>query len=187
MRAIVTIVVITIIIVLGVILFGRSPKSGTGKPKLIVKSLADYSTTGATVKLTIDGLINGDDEHRQIRVTVGRDQRTIDIIQGYQGHIIKTKSFSNNQSGYDIFLRSLNLAGFTRIRKTKIIDERGICSLGQRFIYELDGTGSAKTDLRLWSTSCGGNGTEGGQTPLIQQLFKNQVTGYDDIVGAVNI
>ncbi len=185
MRAIVTIVLIAILIVLGIILFGHKPKSS--KPNIAVKTLSDYSSTTAQVKLTIDGFINGDDAHRQIRVTVGRDMREIDIIQGYQGHVIKTKTFSNNQAAYDVFLRSLNLASFTKQRKTKITDERGICPLGQRYIYELGGTGSTKTDLRLWSTACGGSGTEGGQTPLIRQLFRNQITNYDDFVTTVNI
>lgn len=185
MRLLVTIFAIIFFIILGIIIFGGS--NNTPNPKIAGKTLPDYSSTDAKVKVTIDGIINGDDEHRQIRITVDQNRRSLDIIQGYRGNVIKTKSFVNNSSAYNIFLHAIYLSGFTKERKTKFTDERGVCPQGQRYIYELTDTGSKKTDLRLWSTSCGSSGTEGGQAPLILDLFQAQITGYDDLVATVNI
>ncbi len=185
MRYLVTIFVIIFFIILGIVIFGGSSKAPN--PKIAGKTLPDFASTDAKVRVTIDGIINGDEEHRQIRITIGQDQRSLDIIQGYQNRIIKTKTFSNNTSAYDVFLHSINLYGFSRERKTKFTDERGVCPLGQRYIYELTDTGSKKTDFRLWNSSCGSTGTEGGQGAIILELFQAQITGYDDIVATVNI
>ncbi len=183
MRFFVTLFIVALLVFLGVLLFNRSPS----KPTTVnSKTLSDYAQTAADVRLTIDGIINGDDRHRQIRVTVDANERTIDIIGGYNGNVITTKSYSNNVNAYRVFLKALANNGFTRGRKTSVTDEEGVCPLGQRYIYELQNTGDSKTDLRTWNSSCGG-GTFGGQGVLIRQLFANQISDYDQITNNVSL
>ncbi len=184
MRYIVTLIVIIALIVFGVAIFGGNDKTPRPIPA-IPKVLPDYATTSAEVSLTTDGRINGDDVHRAIHITVSREQRNIDIIQGYEGNVIKSQSYANNQTAYDVFLRALAQAGFTKERKTSIIDERGICPLGHRYIFELSNTGGS--DMRRWSASCNGFGTFGGRTSIIRTLFQRQITDYDKFIIGVNL
>ena len=182
MRAIITIVVIFFIIFLGVLIFGHRGKSPSTTP---VKHLADYASTDVQMQLTTQGQINGDDVHREIVVTIGRTQRTISVIQGYQGNVLKSESLANNQNAYSAFLSSLDVAGYTKVHKSKYTTEAGQCPLGQRFIYEIINNGN--DNMHTWSTSCGGSATFGGQTSTVQQLYQNQITNYDDFTADVNL
>jgi len=183
-RSILALLAIIVLIFFGIIIFGGSNKTSRPVPT-IPKTLPDYAETNAEVSLTTDGRINGDDVHRAIRITVSREQRSIDIIQGYEGYIIKNESFANSQTAYDVFLRSLNVAGFTRERKATTTDERGVCPLGNRYIFELNNTGGS--DMRRWSTSCSGLGTFGGKVNLIRTLFQRQITDYNKFINGVNL
>jgi len=183
MKFLVSIFIIAVLIIFGVFIFGINKKS-TPKPVITaVKSLQD-NASNAEARLTIDGQVNGDDLHRAIRITIGKNQRKIEVIQGYQGNVIDSKTLNNNESAYDVFLRSLGNAGFTKERKTKITDERGVCPTGNRYIYEI--TGTENNDLRRWSASCG-SGTFGGQSQLVRSLFQAQITGYDEFTSTVEL
>lgn len=156
-------------------------------PVVAAKSLADWSTTDATVSVTTDGPVVGYPEHRAIRLTIGRTERTMDIMEGYQGLVIKTKSYDNNQSAFDIFLRAIDGAGFTKEQKPKIADERGFCPQGNHYIYELN-TGSEKDDKRLWSATCGLiYGTFAGVGPTVRYLFQQQFPDYGLFVANVGL
>lgn len=184
MKYLVTFFIIAVLIIFGVFIFGINKKS-TPKPVTVVpSSLHDYASTSAEVRLTIDGQVNGDDLHRAIRITVGRNQRKLEVIQGYQGNVIDSKTQDNNEPAYDVFLRSINNAGFTKERKTKITDERGVCPAGNRYVYELLNT--ENNNMRRWSTSCG-TGTFGGQSPLVRTLFQSQITDYETITSTIEL
>lgn len=180
-------IILALLIFIAVKLFG-----GGGKPKQnptpkapVVQPLPDYSDTMAEVSMTIDGRINGDDQHRAIRVTVDRFSRKLDIIGGYSSNILQEKTFSNNENAYDIFLRALNNSGFlAKRKKPSVSDERGQCPLGNRFIFELNDSGDVLS--HLWSSSCG-TGTIGGSTSTLQQLFQNQITDYDRLTSNVQL
>ncbi|MGZ6004834.1 MAG: hypothetical protein ACXWLH_01645 [Candidatus Saccharimonadales bacterium] len=178
----VVIFIIALFIFLGVLVFG-----GHGKKAIPVttKNLYEYADTDVDVRLTIDGQINGDDIHRQIVFTVGRDNRSLQVIKGYQGTVLKSENFGNNTQAYSAFLHALSQAGFTQSRTSKFPDEQGQCSLGQRYIYEVINNGNK--NMRHWSTSCNGSGTFKGQTNLVIQLFQNQYANYSDYVGDVNL
>ncbi len=185
MRTIFVIIAAVLLIVVGIIIFGGG--SNNKKAPNPSQALPSYSDTDAQVQMITDGQVNGDDLHRQIRITIGRGTRKIDIIQGYQGHVIFTKSFSNNEDAYNIFLQAIYGANFTKSRKTNIIYEYSVCALGQHYTYNLINTGSNSTNLSLWTTSCGANGTSAANTPLLQSLFNNQIPDYDTITGDVQL
>lgn len=168
-------------------IFGGSKKPAPNPSTPVVKSLPDYSSTTAQVSFTLDGPITGDDTHRQIKIIVDQFQRKLDIIGGYNGNIIQENNFANNQQAYDIFLRSLKNSGFmSKIKNPKITDERGQCPLGDRFIFELNDSGDVLS--HSWTTSCGGTlGTLGVTSGTLQQLFKAQITNYDQIISKAKI
>ena len=153
-----------------------------------VKPLPQYAATDATVSFTTDGIVNGDELHRAIRITISSNQRTLDVLQGYNPTVIQSKSFVNSQEAYDVFLRAINNSGFlVKTKNSKAVsDERGLCPLGFRYILDLNQDGD---DLsRLWASSCGSSlGNSAGNIPTISELFQDQIPNYDSLVSRVNL
>jgi hypothetical protein len=176
---------IIILILLFVVIFGHGKKTPTG-PQL--NPLPDYASTDATVSFTIDGLVNADELHRSIRITVSNTQMTLDVLQGYNPRVIQSKSFENNQEAYTVFLKAINSYGFlNKLKNTKYSpDERGVCPLGFRYILDLNQDGD---DLsRTWATTCGSKvGTSGAAIQTIQTLFKYQIPNYQELTNRVDL
>lgn len=150
---------------------------GSGTPKKTPPSLSTYANTSTVMQLTIDGPVTADQTHREVQVIVGQSETDINIIQGYQGTVLNHVSYPSNENAYNVFLHAIDLAGFTKTRKTSNTDDTGVCPLGDRYIFQVI---NGATDLqRTWNTSCGGQGTFGGSTSLILTLFKAQIPDYD--------
>lgn len=189
-RYLIGFVVVILMLLFGIILLfsggGEKPASTTAP---VVKPLPEYSITSAETSMTIRGEINGDDVHRSIRITVGQYDRRLDVIAGYQGQVIQTNTFSNNQSAYSEFLYAIKDAGFMLKRKG-VTDAQaqpnGKCPLGNLYTYELNAGGESLSDL--WSSSCGSKtGTLGGSSSLLQTLFQNQITNYSQLTSGVQL
>ena len=173
-------ITIGLIIILIVLLLTGGGGGGAKKPKTTM-ALADYASTNAVVRMTIDGPINADQNHQAVTITVGQDDTTYEQIQGFQGTVVNQQSFANNQNSYSNFLYALGHAGFTRGDNSKALaNEKGYCPLGNRYVFELINEG--KTIQRYWTTNCGGNPkTYRGNARLTTTLFEAQVPGYDDL------
>lgn len=183
--------ILLMIIVIIMLISGGDDKKKPAPTGPTVMSLPNYAKTGATVSYTLDGNVNGDELHRQVRITVGREERVIQIVQGYNGQVIDSRVYSNNEEAYEVFLKSINNYGFLKKYATKTplpADERGICPLGNRYIFELEQGNDSLS--RLWATSCGVKvGTFGGATSSLQSLFRAQIPSkdYSDITSKVNL
>jgi hypothetical protein len=152
--------------------------------------LTSYASSDTTVRMTVDGPIVGDQQHQAYRITVGRDQITLETLQGYQYSPIDTKMYENNQDAYANFLQAIDLDGFSKgvaNPDSTASDERGVCPNGQRFVFEID-NGASQVE-RYWSTSCGGKGTFKGNTNAVKQLFDRQVplTDFSKEIGHLNL
>lgn len=185
MRSFIALLAVITLVVLGFILFRGNDKPKPSGP--LPKVLADYAVTDASVRFTYDGLINGDDAHRAIRVSVNRSQRTLEVLQGYSGNVIQSNVQANTTDAYKVFLSALANVGFNRTRKTSNTNVVGACPLGNRFLYDLIGTGDSQTDLSIWSSTCNGVGTFGGIKASVQRLFQLQITDYDKLTPTVNL
>lgn len=170
-------VTVGLVIILIILLFSGGGKS---KVKTTEKPLIDYANTDAQVSVTVDGPVNAVSEHQAIRITVDRDNVTYQALQGYDGQVTDTQIFANTESAYDVFLHALQHAGFTRGNNNPALkDERGYCSLGDRYIFELTQNGD---DLqRYWASSCGSPKTYLGNLSLTLTLFQNQVPNYGQV------
>lgn len=196
MRYFAAFLVFIALILFGIVIFGgnsNKSNSSTSTSSQVTKALPDYASSNAEVRVTIDGPVNGDDLHRQIRMTISSSQRTIDIIQGYQGNVIQTESIGNNQPAYNVFLNAIYRYGFTlglNPKKNKFVstNDVGSCPLGDRYYFELMNTGS-NADQRLWTSTCGKQvpGNFGGDSVTLLQLFRVQYTNYDDFTSGVVI
>jgi hypothetical protein len=168
---------VAVLVFLGWLIFKpRTPGAPKpNEPKPIV--LTDYADRDSKVIFTNDGRITGDDTHRAVRITVTRGSRTVELLQGYQGNVIKSERFDNNPEAYKTFIYAINRYGYATVRKTAQTNDVGACPLGYRYIYEVIDNNDQK--LRLWSSSCDGIGTMGGSHSVVNQLFQSQITDYN--------
>src|SRR3989344_4092800 len=180
--------VVILLMLVGIILIFSG---GGGEKKPIqeqIKPLPEYVDTFAEVSYTQRGIINGEDIHREIRITVGQFQRRLDIIAGYSGKVIQTQTFSNSVPAYREFLAAIAGAGFLAEKKVSPsqADTLGKCPLGLLYKFELNDGGEILSFL--WSSSCGkDSGTMKVNSSTLQTLFKNQITNYNQVVSDVNL
>jgi len=162
--------------------------SGNGGSKLpaTTKTLTSYTNDNDAVRLTIDGPVNADQNHLGIQITVDSSDVTFEQLQGYQGSVVNLQNFANNQPAFAVFLYALNYAGFTKGNTAKSLsDERGYCSQGDRYIFELLENGNDVE--RYWTSSCGSPKTYLGSLGLTLTLFKAQVPGYDQLTQNIDL
>jgi hypothetical protein len=187
-RIFLTIAIVSLVLLIGLLFIFGGHKSAPKPTQPVVQPLPSYAVTDAEVSLTVDGAVNGDDIHRQIRIRVDRYGRHLEIISGYSDAIVDKHDFKNTGDAYRVFLKSLSNSGFLAARKgAKITDPEGQCPLGERFIFDLRNGGDQLS--QLWTTSCGSNlGTlVAANAPTLQTLFQAQITGYNDLVQNVNL
>lgn len=176
-----------IFIVILVMLFGGGGKK-PGAPVNPIKPLADYAATDATTSFTVDGIVNGDEMHRAIRITVSASQRQLDVLQGYNPSVIQSNTFVNNQEAYTVFLKSIRNSGFlAKNNKSRApADPAGQCPLGFRYILNLNQDGDDLSNL--WASSCGSAvGNAAGVLSTIQTLFQDQIPSYSTLTSQVNL
>jgi hypothetical protein len=134
----------------------------------------------------MQGKIVGDDQYRSIRITVSQTNRRLDILSSYDDTIEKSETFDNTLSGYTVFLNALDRAGFRSTRKSEVGDFKGVCPLGNRFIYTLS-TEDGEL-INTWSDSCRrSDGTFAGDPNLVRRLFQAQITDYSKLIKDVRL
>jgi hypothetical protein len=172
-----------LIVLLIILLIGGGNKSGH---KPTGKLLYEYASTDAQVSLTVDGPVNADSLHNQIRITVDNANVTFEQIKGYQDTVVNTKLYANNTDAYDAFLHALMRIGFTQGDNDPALkDESGYCAAGDRYIVEL--TDGDDTLERYWSTSCDNTKTYLGNMSLTLSLFQAQVPDYDKLTANIDL
>lgn len=177
--------IILILLVMIVFLFTRGPSPATPEGERRV-DLAEYADSAATATYTIQGALVAEEDYREIRISVNRNSRDIEIIRGYNNSIIASQTFSNTQAAYDEFLHGLKNAGFSSSKEARYETEKGVCPLGKRFIYELEEFGDRL--VRLWSSSCNrSDGSLAGNSTLIGRLFENQIPGHREITRDIKL
>jgi hypothetical protein len=140
-------------------------------------NLTEFVATPASVTLTREGRIVGEEEHNSIRITVNRNQRQIEHIRGYNGRVVNSLTYPNTQPAFDHFMHALVVAGFTTQQKPRYESLKGVCPFGNRFIYEL--TKDGRPIMRLWSTSCRReDGSFAGRADQVRRLFIGQIPQY---------
>ncbi|HEX8182982.1 MAG TPA: hypothetical protein VF575_05280 [Candidatus Saccharimonadales bacterium] len=149
--------------------------------------LIDYAnSSSAVMQFTQEGPVTADLTHNRVRITVGRDQTTIETFKGYEGPAVNSKSYANNSTAYADFLQALQLAGYTEGNSDKeFADERGRCATGQRYIMGIQ-DGSSEIQ-RFWATSCGGAATFKGKSAIVRSLFIRQVPDYNTVAGNLSL
>lgn len=187
MRYFVLVLVVLFFVILGTVFFvgrDRSPSLPVATNDIEVTSFTDKATS--RVAWTQQGELVGNDERFALRISVSQSERKIEILQGYDEKVVDSKTYSNNQDAYRVFLKALENLGYGEVRDRTIEDEEGVCPTGRRYIYEL--YEGAERRLHSWSTSCSRNdGTFDGVANTIRVLFREQISDYNDIVRGYDI
>ena len=188
MRYGLAIIIIAFLAIVGTaVVVNRGDGSSASKTARITKLTDFENKDSANVSWTVQGRLMGQDQRRAIRITVNRNKRVVEVLGDYEERVERSAEFSNSPAAFSAFVRALDNASFGRERIVKQADERGVCPLGNRFIYRL--TDASKEVMRTWSDTClATDGPFGGgkSSQLIQQLFKAQITDYNKfIVGVV--
>jgi hypothetical protein len=183
-------ITIGLIILLIVLLFTgggkkNNPINGSQQPQT-VQQLANFASTNAVVRLTIEGPIVADQNYQSVQITVGNDNTSYQQFQGYQGTVASQQNIVNNQASYSNFLYAIGRAGFLLGDNSKALaNDKGYCSTGNRYIFELIEGGT--TIQRYWATSCSGTPkTYKGDLSLTLTLFQAQVPNYNTLISGLD-
>lgn len=171
-RTVIFILVCLGILWLIVMLFGSIFSSGNKTTPMVVDHLSSYARIGTSAQLITDGPIVLNQEHRSLRITVDSSASKIELINGYDGSVVRQDTYPNTVESYGMFLRALDGVGFTLSKKSTIPDERGQCPLQYRYVYKLSDYN--REVYRFWSTSCG-TGNFGGVRSSVRTLFQKQI------------
>lgn len=174
------------LIILVVILIIRAIGGGGGETEAPKAVLSDHANTATVVRLSIDDRVEANESHHSVRITIGRDQRSVEVIRGYEEEVIVSQDFDNNLESYTVFLRALQFQGYTNgdTDKNKA-DERGLCPTNKRYIYEIINPGG-NTEQRFWNSECK-VGTFKGNGSVIRNLFRAQIPDYKKYVRGTGI
>lgn len=180
------VIVLLLVVVILIVRSGPSEPASTvqtGKPQV---NLAEYETKPATASFTARGQITADETRRAIRISVSQQERSIEILDGYDESVLSRQTFPNNPDAYKVFLSALSSAGFTREQETEIKDERGVCPFGKRYVYKIQ-EGSTQA-FRAWSTTCRREqGSFGGNSGTVRRLFEQQIPDYRTAVRGIRL
>lgn len=190
-KYILTLIMVTIILFGGIFLLiklisggSKTSQSGQSVKSSATQKVNKLSPDASEVSYTMYGRIVGEEDRRAIRIIVTTNERRIEILQGYNETVISSQRFDNNDSAFQAFLLALEAGGFTTHDTSIKTDERDICPLGTRNVYYTKYKDS-KT-VRSWLTSCGAKGASfRGSSDVVDTLFKDQISNYDDLTNDV--
>ena len=178
-------IVITILVLVFIGIF--KPNKTTTTPVKQPVVLADHATENIAVSYMIDGSTTATEKHRSIKITVTNSTRILEVFSGYQGQVIKSKSYPNDAASYKIFLSGLQTIGFIKqSTKNTSLEYSGKCPLGNTYLLTTSGIKDAPE--LLWSTTCEkvkGNFT--GNLTSVKRLFQEQIPDYKKLVAGVDL
>jgi len=111
--------------------------------------------SGRSVRMTVYGPVVANEDRQSYEITVSSSSRRFVAYTGYSQTQVGSKDLDNTYEGYQQFVFALQRAGFDKERTVSEdkADDRGACSSGRRFVYELFENGDVIK--RTWTTTCG--------------------------------
>ena len=133
--------------------------------------------------MTVHGPVVADEERQSYEITVSTSSRRFAAYNGYTQTQIDSKDFDNTHEGYQQFVYALSRAGFDKERdlSEEAADDRGACSSGKRYVYEMFENGDLVK--RVWTSTCGNaKGTFAGSNNITRELFNKQVPEFRTVI-----
>lgn len=135
--------------------------------------------SGRSVRMTVYGPVVANEDRQSYEITVSSSSRRFVAYTGYSQTQVGSKDLDNTYEGYQQFVFALQRAGFDKERTVSEdkADDRGACSSGRRFVYELFENGDVIK--RTWTTTCGSaKGTFAGTNTVTRDLFNRQIPEF---------
>jgi hypothetical protein len=171
------VIIVMIVLIVGGGKRGKSPASSAIK-------LSDYSSkSSSSFQYLTDGAINAEENHRAVRITIGQTSRAVEVIEGYNGAVLRSKTYSNNSESYAKFIDAIKRAGFAASRHNSG-SSSSVCPTGQRYQYKL--VDDSKDVINTWSATCN-PGTFAGDKVLTRTLFRAQIPDYNQITSSIDL
>ncbi len=169
------------VLIAAIFWIANSGDSRTDAPVESKTVLTDYADSSAKLVYEIRGELVGDNERQAVRITVDRNLRTIELLDGYQQKVVEKRTFPNNSAAFEEFTYGLSRAGFVESQNSDFDSEKGVCPNGNITIYKLaDGSDEIS---RLWGSSCSKDkGTFDGNRRIVKDLFEDQIPGYRELL-----
>lgn len=185
----IVVVVVAFLAIVGTIVLIGSGDSSSKTPARNTNLVDFENKDSASVSWTQQGQLVGEDRRQAIRITVTRNKRVVEILDGFEQRVSSSSEAVNTPAAFSAFTRALDNASFGQERNVAQPDDRGICPTGNVFVYRLTDLG--KEVMRTWSDTCEvSDGPFGGgnrNAPLIARLFKAQITNYSTFTRRVNL
>ncbi len=181
-------IITTIILIVLIVSLLRGINSSTTTTVNPIKTsydLNDQAAVDTYARFTVNGPVVADEKYQSVRITVDKSSRKIEVLKGYKGTVDKTQTYPNNPDAYKAFLKALQAAHFAD-RVDSDADMQTICVTGNRYQFEMSGSGTKKVDT--WTNSCGLRGsTFAGSESAVAQLFRAQIPNYSDFGSSITI
>jgi hypothetical protein len=135
--------------------------------------------SGRSVRMTVYGPVVANEDRQSYEVTVSTSSRRFAAYTGYTQTQVESRDYDNTYEGYQQFVFALSRAGFDKERKVSEdqADDRGACSSGKRYVYEMFENGDMIK--RVWTTTCGNaKGTFAGTNKVVRDLFNKQISDF---------
>lgn len=139
--------------------------------------------SGRSVRMTVYGPVVANEDRESYEVSVSPSTRRFVAYKGYNQTQVESYSYDNSFEGYQQFVHALSRAGFDKERKVsdEQADDRGACSSGKRYVYELFENGDMIK--RVWTTTCGNTkGTYAGTNTVTKDLFNRQIPQFSTVI-----
>lgn len=163
-------------------------RSGSDEPKVpeTKRELTSYvNDSNVTITQTTIGPVVAPQNHDETQISITNTTATIEIIKGYEGNVVNSRSYPMSTEAFRSFLNALESVGFTRgDADASLTEGKNFCPTGTRYIFEINE--GAKNIQRYWATSCGAKSYKGEAGTTIN-LFQAQIPEYDDVVGDLNL
>ncbi len=147
--------------------------------------LVDQENIDGITTYTVRGPIVANEEYTQLRMSVSKVGRTIEVLKGYDSRVEKTETLPNSPEAYRAFLDALSAAQFAARRDHETGDKRTTCVTGDHYSYSMSIGAEKKVDS--WTTSCSlAQGNFAGNFGATADLFRKQFPNYTAFGGQVN-
>ena len=172
---------LVLIIILIVNIASVSEEEGPINTEMPQEASVLEDTQTSRVRYTLAGPIVAREEYKEIRITVDKDERKLELINGYNNNVKLERTFTNDSSAYRSFIAGINSEGFLLEQEAEYDSYEGVCPEGERMIIEYFNNGDlVKT---LFSTSCSSNhGNLAGDDNDIEDLFEDQIPNYRELL-----
>jgi len=146
MRFFLTIFFVVAVVILTIFLITRGVHKVVNPPP----NVNNYNNSTSSVSQTTIGAVVGEEKRAGVQIIISQSTRTINALSGYEETVTNTSTTANTPAAYQVFLQSIQQAGFTSNRVINPTNKFAVCPLGSTFQYEL--TDGSKTVSNLWST-----------------------------------